>query len=90
MSLLARLLGRPQGSAVNAKDRLQLVLVHDRMGLSPGKIDTLKDELIEVISRHVEIDSKRVKISLSKDRERQRLVADIPLADPRARRRSSY
>ena len=89
MSLLARILGRPHGSATNAKDRLQLVLVHDRIGLSPGKIDMLKDELIEVISRHVEIDSKRVEISLSKDRKRQRLVADIPLADRRARRRFS-
>jgi cell division topological specificity factor len=90
VSLLARILGRPQGSAANAKDRLQLVLVHDRMGLSPGKIDLLKDELIEVISRHVEIDSNRVEISLSKDRDRQRLVADIPLAAPRSRRRSAY
>ena len=48
-------LGRSR-SAKSAKERLQLVLVHDRAGISPGKLEVLKDDLIDVISRHLEID----------------------------------
>lgn len=74
-------------SAESAKERLQLVLIHDRSGLSPGKLDALKDEIIDAISRHIEIDSEGVEISLTKEREQQRLVADIPLIPINRRRR---
>lgn len=86
MSFFNRLLGEDRRSASAAKERLQLVLVHDRADLSPGKLEALKDEVIDVISRYVEIDRRAVSISLTKDRNEQRLVADIPLAN--ARRRS--
>jgi len=39
-----------------AKERLQLVLVHDRTQISPQLLQTLKDEIIAVISRHVAIE----------------------------------
>ena len=74
-------------SAESAKERLQLVLIHDRSGLSPGKLDALKDEIIDAISRHVEIDTEGVEINLTKEREQQRLVADIPLIPINRRRR---
>ncbi len=76
-------------SAKSAKERLQLVLIHDRAGISPGKLDTLKDDLINVISRHIEIESDAVEITLTKERDQQRLVADIPLAPTRKRRHST-
>ncbi|GAB4529302.1 MAG: cell division topological specificity factor MinE [Anaerolineales bacterium] len=76
---LDRLLGRRPHSATQAKERLQLVLVHDRTNLSPAKLDTLKDEIIEVISRHIEIDPQAVQIQISQDGREQRLIADIPL-----------
>jgi cell division topological specificity factor len=50
------ILGREKRSAKQAKDRLKLVLIHDRIDMNPGTLETLKDELIEVISRHVDID----------------------------------
>lgn len=89
MNILDRLRGKRTGSASDAKERLQLVLIHDRVGLSPGKLEALKDELILVISKHVEIDQKAVEISLTRGRDQQRLVADIPLAPPRSRRRGA-
>ena len=76
---------RRGGSARTAKQRLQFVLVNDRAGLSPAKIEAMKDDLIAAISKHVAIDSKRVDISLTKDRKKQRLVANIPLASGRQR-----
>ena len=86
MNFLRRLRGESH-SAATAKNRLQFVLVHDRADLPPGKLEALKDDLIEVLSRHVEIDPRTVQISLTRDRNQQRLVADIPLASARARRR---
>jgi cell division topological specificity factor len=81
-------LGRSR-SAKSAKERLQLVLVHDRAGISPGQLEALKDDLIDVISRHLEVDTENVEITLTRDRDQQRLVADIPLAPSRLRRRSA-
>ena len=86
MSFLNRVFGGEPQSAKKAKERLQLVLIHDRAGLSPAKLDTLKDELIQVISRHIAIDVEGVDIVLTNERPQQRLVADIPLIDPKARR----
>jgi cell division topological specificity factor len=86
MSLWQRLRGDMR-SARAAKERLQLVLVHDRSDLPPGKLEALKNDLIAVLSRHVEIDSRSIRIELTQDRDQQRLVADIPLASSRARRR---
>lgn len=83
--ILNWLLGRHRGTAKTAKERLQFVLVHDRAGITPATIDAMKDDLIDAISRHVEIDSKAVEITLTRDRSKQRLVADIPLAGTRAR-----
>ncbi len=66
-------------SANSAKERLQLVLIHDRTDLSPFELEALKDDLIETISRHVEIDPAAVTINIAQDGRAQRLVADIPL-----------
>jgi cell division topological specificity factor len=82
-----RILGKDKRSAKQAKDRLQLVLIHDRIDMNPGTMETLKDELIEVISRHVEIDPNSVNIKMTQDGRQQRLIADIAL-NPSGRRRS--
>lgn len=71
--------GRSQGSRHVAKERLKLVLVHDRTNISPKLLEVLKDEIIGVISRHVEIDREHVQISLTQDDRTHRLTADIPL-----------
>jgi cell division topological specificity factor len=62
-----------------AKARLQLVLVHDRTQISPQLLQTLKDEIIAVISKHVAIDREAVDISFTQNRRESRLQADIPL-----------
>lgn len=87
MSFFSRLVGR-KNSAESAKERLQLVLIHDRTDLTPTELDSLKDDLIATISRHVEIDPQAVQIGLEKDGRSQRLVADIPLKSMTRRRRS--
>ncbi len=86
-SFLNRILGREKSSAQQAKERLKLVIIHDRIDINPGTVDILKDELIDVISRHVEIDPADVRIEMTQDGRQQRLIADIPL-NPAGRRRS--
>lgn len=66
-------------SAASAKERLQLVLVHDRTDLTPAQLDDLKDDLLKAISQYIEIDPDAVRIELERDGRSQRLVADIPL-----------
>ncbi len=66
-------------SASSAKERLQLVLVHDRTDLTPAQLESLKDDLLKAISRYIEIDADAVQIGVERDGRSQRLVADIPL-----------
>ncbi len=82
---MAFLFGRKK-SANSAKERLQLVLIHDRTDLTPAELDSLKDDLIETISRHIEIDPTAVTINVTLDGRSQRLVADIPLRSVGRRR----
>jgi cell division topological specificity factor len=86
-SLWDRLMGRERKSADQAKERLSLVLIHDRTDLNPGELSALKDELIEVISRYVPINPDAVKIEMSQEGREQRLIADIPLQSAGRRRR---
>ena len=79
--------GSPSSSRDLAKQRLQFVLVHDRANMSPGLLDILKDEIIAVISRHVDIDKNGVEITFTQGKRESRLVADIPLLDGAMRRR---
>ena len=81
------LMGRKDKSASQAKERLKLVLVHDRTNLTSTTLESLKDEIIEVLSRHIDIDSKAVSIKINKDGRQQRLVADIPIQGPKRKRR---
>ena len=85
-NFLDRLINREPKSAVQAKERLKFVLIHDRTEIAPGVIDLLKDEIIEVISRRIEIDPEAVRIEISQDGRQQRLIADIPLRPSRRRR----
>jgi cell division topological specificity factor len=85
-SFIDRLFNREPKSAQQAKERLKLVLIHDRTDLTPGELDAMKDELIDVISRHVEIDPSAVRIEMTQEGREQRLIADIPLRSVRRRR----
>ncbi|HEU0295612.1 MAG TPA: cell division topological specificity factor MinE [Anaerolineales bacterium] len=85
MSFLDRLFGR-KTSADSAKERLQLVLIHDRTDMTPAELDSLRDDLIATISRHVAIDEANVQIDVEHDGRSQRLVADIPLKSVKRRR----
>lgn len=63
----------------DAKNRLKLVLMHDRSQLSPGQMEQMRDELVEVISRYVEIDKEALDLCLESETNTIALVANIPI-----------
>jgi cell division topological specificity factor len=88
MNFFARLFGQSSKSADAAKERLQFVLAHDRSDISPETLDLLKDEIVNVISKHVEIDREHVEVTVSLTGTIHRLVANIPVVNPRPPRAS--
>ena len=74
---------RPKSSAI-AKERLQLVLVHDR-GFSPQLLEKLKTEIIAVISKYVEVDDDGIEVRVTRSERQDRLVANIPVRRTAAR-----
>ncbi len=52
-------------SASTAKERLQLLLIHDRTDLPPGVMEDLRDEIIDVISRHIDVDRDAVQLRVA-------------------------
>lgn len=62
-----------------AKERLRLVLVHDRAMVSPALLEVLKGEMIEVITRYLEIDEDGMEVHLSSSDQMAALVASIPV-----------
>ncbi|PRX28975.1 cell division topological specificity factor MinE [Orenia metallireducens] len=62
-----------------AKERLRLVLVHDRIGVSPEIIEEMKEEMIEVISKYLDIDNDRIDMDLERQDNSVALIANIPV-----------
>jgi cell division topological specificity factor len=88
MSFLERLFGgRQPSSSQVAKERLQLVLVHDRSNLTPEQVKAMKDEILEVIARYVEFDREAVEINLTSQNRESILHAEIPIIPAVHRRR---
>lgn len=79
MGWLDRLLRNKEKSSSVAKKRLQMVLIHDRSDVSPGLLEEIKDEIIEVIMRRLEIDRENVVINLTQEGRESVLVAEVPL-----------
>ena len=73
-------------SRQEAKQRLQLVLVHDRNQIEPGMLELIKDEIIAVISKHLDVDRAGVQVNFTDSDHESKLVADIPLSSKRTRK----
>jgi cell division topological specificity factor len=84
-----RMLGKNanKGSGATAKDRLKMVLVHDRIKLSPEKMEEMKAEIVAVIAKYLpDVDPDSVGIAIEQsDRFQNKLVAEIPFIQGRER-----
>lgn len=71
--------GKKDSSKDVAKDRLRLVLMQDRLAVSPQIMEQMKDDVILAISRYVEIDRLGIEFSWKEVDQKKALVASIPV-----------
>lgn len=66
-----------------AKERLKLILIHDRATVSPELLESIKEDILRVLSKYVEIDNGEVDLKVTTIEEIQgdspALIASIPI-----------
>jgi len=73
-----------QASKSDACNRLKLVLMHDRTKLSAETIDQMRQEMIEVISKYVEIDESALNLHFEAEGNTIALAANVPILKVRS------
>ena len=86
MSFLSLCLGEKKKTASIAKERLQIILAHERAGRNasqPDYLPALQKELIAVISKYVQINPDDIKVNLERQDNLEVLAVKIELPDAR-------
>ena len=81
LDVLMKIFGKnekPSGKV--AKERLRVVLIHDRASISPDIMERLKNDIINVISNYMDVNKNDMEISLANDADSVALVANIPVS----------
>lgn len=68
---------RHKGSADTAKKRLGVVLMHDRLDISPQLMEAIKNDIIDVLSRYMEIDRGTIKVDFEKGKDYAALISNV-------------
>ena len=83
MGFLSFFLGEKKNSASVAKERLQLILAHERNGRSssPDYLPQLQKELVAVITKYVQINPEDIKVHMERDGDLEVLEVKIELPE---------
>ncbi|NLV22190.1 MAG: cell division topological specificity factor MinE [Syntrophomonadaceae bacterium] len=79
LELISRIFGKETSSKDIARERLRLVLVHDRSTVSPEVINLLRDDLIQVIQKYMDIDLEGLLVNIEGEDNSVALIANIPI-----------
>ena len=79
--LIERLFGPAEDphSRDDVKRRLKIVLAHDRLALDPQALEMMRQEIIAVVSRYVEVDFESLEFSLATNERVTALTANLPI-----------
>jgi len=66
-------------SKEEAKQRLKFLLIHDQVDLTPAQLDSMREEIMEVIKRYVEVDDAKTEFGLERGDKEVALVSSIPV-----------
>lgn len=92
MGLLDTLFGRSRSSAPVARDRLQILLAHERAGTDGQEselLNTLHSEILEVIKRHIPVDQDKVQIKVDRGSGCSMLEIDVEVPQELSGKRTS-
>jgi cell division topological specificity factor len=79
IEFLKKLFGSAPPSSSTAKERLRLVLMTDHLALAPEIIDQMKRDLVDVISRYVEVDRDKIEVNFEQQDKALAMLANIPI-----------
>jgi len=79
LDFLKKLFLPPERSSETAKERLRVVLLSDHLSLAPETVEALKRDLLEVISKYVEIDLAHADVSFEQRERDVAMLANVPI-----------
>ncbi|MFS8856078.1 cell division topological specificity factor MinE [Synechococcus sp. H55.7] len=80
LDFLDQLFSRHSGSSrEQAKQRLKLILAHDRTDLTPAALEAMRLEILGVVSRYVELDAEGLQFHLAAEGGTTALIANLPI-----------
>jgi cell division topological specificity factor len=68
-----------QRTAPAARERLQVLLAHERVSAGSDLISLLREEILAVIAKHVQVDSERVRVTMDRDEHMSILEIDVEI-----------
>jgi cell division topological specificity factor len=80
MSIFSRLFGKREASASVAKERLQIVLAHERASrTAPDFLPVLQREIMAVVAKYLEVDDDMIRVTLEKEGTTSMLEINVEL-----------
>ena len=87
LNTLIRKFSGHEPSKVTAKKRLQFALVCDKLEVNDETLNSLQNDIVEVISKYFEIDQTSLELKVQRDDEASALVFNTPILCVRRRSR---
>ena len=80
MGVFEFMVGRKKPSSGEmAKERLKVVLAHDRLKLNPELLEIIRAEILSVVSRRLAVDEEQMQVNMAHEGGAEKLLANMPI-----------